>query len=134
MAIPAQIAAHFRLIESQGFGSFNILFDVPAGPDGLDDGGERRGQGSKDQVIGQFVRVIEAATNHEEVATVERALVEDRQDGPVKEPLALGAQALGESLPVLRAERTLGDAAHISKQRAGGGLDTNDFEIGRAHI
>ena len=91
MARPAQIAADFRLIESQGFGGFNILFDVPAGPDGLDDGGERRGQGSKDQVIGQFVRVIEAATNHEEVATVERALVEDRQDGPVKEALALGA-------------------------------------------
>ena len=70
MAIPANVAAHFILIESQRFGGLQVLFDMPAGTNGLHHDGEGRLQGSVDQVIGQFVGVVEAATDHEKCSTV----------------------------------------------------------------
>ncbi len=52
MAIPAAVAAHFVLIESQSFGGLQILFDMKACANGLDDDGQGRLQGSVDQIIG----------------------------------------------------------------------------------
>ena len=127
VAIPAEIAADFILIESQVFGDFQILFDMPASADGLHDEGERRVRGRPDQVIGHLSRIIQAAPKDEEVASIDGALVQEGQDGPIKEALALGALALREALPVGRAQGTRREAAHISQQGTGWGLDTHDF-------
>ena len=91
MAIPAQIAADFRLIESQVFGGLDVLFDVPACADRLHDGRQGSGGWCPHQVEGHLGWIIEATTKDEEVATIDRALVQEGQDGPIKEALALGA-------------------------------------------
>src|SRR6266568_2528733 len=52
MAVPAQVTAHFIVVESEGFASLQVLFDMPAGPDGLHHGGQERVGWSPDQVIG----------------------------------------------------------------------------------
>src|SRR5438128_5251418 len=70
MPVPADITAHFILIEAQVFGGFQVLFNAPAGATGLHHSGEWRGKGSPDQVIGQLVRVVEAATYHQPVSSL----------------------------------------------------------------
>src|SRR2546421_7912083 len=116
MAIPAQITAHFILIESQVFGGLQVLFDVPAAANGLDHDGQRRGRERKDEVRGDLAGIVEAATKDEEVAVVEGAVVQDGQESPGKEALTFAAVALREELPVLWAERLLLDRGNISQQ------------------
>jgi hypothetical protein len=130
MAIPAQVATHFIVIEPQGFGGLQVLFDVPAAANGAYDGGERRGQWGKDQVSGDLAGIVEAAPKDEEVAVVEAALVQDGQAGPGKEALAFAAQALREELPVRWAQRLLLDGSDIRQQAALVRLDTDDLERG----
>ncbi len=128
MAIPADVAAHFILIESQIFVGLQVLFNVPARTNDLHDGGERRGLGSKDQVVGQSVRGVQAATHDQEVAAVDAAALEAGQNGPVKKPLTFGAQALTQRLPVLLAKGLLGDVGHRVEQASLLGLDTDDLD------
>src|SRR5947209_4051789 len=82
MAIPAEVAAHFILIESQVFAGLQVLLNAPAGANGLHDGGQRRVQRSKDQVVGELVGVVKATAHDQEVATVHAASLEPGQDGP----------------------------------------------------
>src|SRR6266566_3070304 len=80
MAVPAHITAHFRVVEPEGFASLQVLFDVPAGPDGLHHGGQGGIRGGPDQEIGHLVRLVEAATHHEPMATVrDPSLHQDRK-------------------------------------------------------
>ena len=129
MARPADRTAHFILIESEVFAGFDVLFDVPAAANRPHDGRQRRGWERKDQVGGDLAGIVEAATKDEEVAVVHRALVHDGQDGPREEPLAFGALALREELPVLGAQRLL-DAGDIGQHAPVFGLDTDDFDGG----
>ena len=103
---------------------------MPAGANGLHDEGQRRGQWGKDEVRGDLAGIIEAAAQDEEVAVIDTALVQDGQDGPGEEALALGAQALGEQLPVVWAQRLLLDGGHIGEQESIAGLDTDDLDGG----
>ena len=70
MTIPARKAAHFVLIQAQIFGGFQILFNVPARANGLHDGGQRGAEGRKDEVKGQDGRIVEAATDDQEMASI----------------------------------------------------------------
>src|SRR6266700_267951 len=128
MAIPAEVAADFILIQSQVFAGLQVLLNAPAGPNGLHDGAERRGQGSKDQVIGQLLRIVQATAYDQEMAAVDVAALEPGQDGPVKEAFAFAAQALREWLPVLWAQGLLGDAGDRAEQASLLGLDTDDLD------
>src|SRR6266700_176971 len=130
MAIPAEVAADFILIQSQVFAGLQVLLNAPAGPNGLHDGAERRGQGSKDQVIGQLLRIVQATAYDQEMAAVDVAALEPGQDGPVKEAFAFAAQALREWLPVLWAQGLLGDAGDRAEQASLLGLDTDDLDAG----
>ena len=58
----------------------------------------------KDQVKGQLGRIVEAATDDQEMASIYGPSLHPGQDRPVKEALAFGAQALAEALPVPRAK------------------------------
>src|SRR5437879_2628948 len=82
-------------------------FDVPTPSNGLHHEGQGRVEWGKDQVIGQLTGVVEAATHHEPMAVIEQAMVNHRQDSPIKEPLAFGPVALTEPLPVLWAHGLL---------------------------
>ena len=93
VAIPAQVAAHFVVIESEGEALLQVLFDVPAGADGLHHGGQGRVGWGPDQVIGQLVRVVQAAAHDEPMAPVGGAGLHEGQASPVKEALAFGALA-----------------------------------------
>src|SRR5262249_15785941 len=73
MTIPAEVAAHFILIESQSFGGLQVLFDVPPCANGLHHDGEGRLIWSGNEVISQFVGVVEATTDHKELSTVHGA-------------------------------------------------------------
>jgi hypothetical protein len=130
MAIPADVAAHFILIESQVFGGLQILFDVPTTADGLDHEGQRRSGASEDEVGGDLAGIVEAATKEEEVAVIDAALMDDGQDGPGEETLTFGAQALGEEVPVGWTQGLLLDGGHISQQAAVAGLDSDDLNGG----
>ncbi len=70
---------------------------------------------------------VEAATKDQEVSVVHGAPVQQGQDGPVKEALAFGAQALTEALPILGAKRLVRDAGHITEQASGLGLHADHF-------
>src|SRR5947208_17188394 len=98
MAIPAQIAADFRLIESQVFGGLDVLFDVPACADRLHDGRQGSGGWFPHQVEGHPGWSIEATTKNEGVATIHRALVPEGPGGPIKETQPLCAQTPREAL------------------------------------
>jgi len=76
------------------------------------------------------VRVIEATTKDEPMATVVLTSVDERQAGPVKAALAFGAQAATEPMPVLFAQRLVRDTGHISQQKVGAGLHTDDLGRG----
>ena len=127
MAIPADVAADFILIESQVFASLQVLLNAPAGANGLHDGAERRGQGSKDQVVGQLIGIVQATTHDQEVAAIAAAALEPGQDSPVKEALTFGAQALREQLPVRWAQGELCDAGDRAEQAALRGLHTDNL-------
>ena len=103
MAVPADVAAYFVVVEAQVFGGLQILFNAPAGANGLHHGGERRGKGSPDQVIGQLVRVIEATADEQPVSSIDGAALHPGEPRPVEEPFPFGAQTLAEAVPVLRA-------------------------------
>src|SRR5438552_18752974 len=115
MAVPADIAAHFRLVESQVFAGLQVLFHAKASANGLHHGGERRGKGSPDQVIGQLVRVIEATADEQPVSSIDGAALHPGEPRPVEAPFAFGAQTLAEAAPVLRAS-LLRVAAHTAEQ------------------
>ena len=115
------------MVQPQIFGAFQVLFDAPTGANGLHHGGQGRGQGSKDQVIGQFKRLVQAAAKDQPMATVDRAPLHQRQDGPIKEAIPFGALALTQALPVLFAQGLLCDAGHITEQASLLGLHTDDF-------
>jgi hypothetical protein len=101
---------------------------MPACANGLHDGGQRRGQRSKDQVVGQLVGVVKTTAKDQEVAAVDAAALEAGQDGPIKEPLAFGAQALTQWLPVLLAKGLLGDVGDRVEQASLLGLHTDDLD------
>src|SRR5438874_2447224 len=82
----------------------------------------RRRQGSKDQVVGQLVGIVQATTHDQEVAAIAAAALEPGQDSPVKEALTFGAQALRERLPVRWAQGELCDAGDRVEQAALRGL------------
>ncbi len=128
MAIPAQIATNFILIQSQIFRGLQVLFDAPASAHGLHDDGQRGGgQGGKDQVVGHLSRIVQAATKDQPMALVHRASVDQRQPGPIKEPQPFGAQALTESVPVLFVQCLLADTGHIVEQPPLRGLDADNL-------
>jgi hypothetical protein len=93
MAVPAHITAHFIVVESEGFASLQVLFDMKACPDGLHHGGQGCVGWGPDQVIGQLVRVVQAAAHDEPMAPVHGAGLHEGQASPVKEALAFGALA-----------------------------------------
>src|SRR5260370_1797923 len=72
MAIPAEVTAHFIVIESGVFGGLQVLFDVPAAANGLHDGGQRRSREPEDEVGGYLAGVAGAATQDEELAVSRR--------------------------------------------------------------
>ncbi len=74
MAIPTDVAADFILIKPQVFAGLQVLLNAKACANGLHDGAERRGQGSKDQVIGELLRIVQATTHDQEMAAVDAAL------------------------------------------------------------
>ena len=127
VTIAADIAAHFRLVQAQVFAGLQVLFAVPTRANSLHHGRERRRQWSRDQVRSQFVRVVEAATDDQPVATVHAALLDPGPDGPIEKALPFGALALTEALPVLGAQGTVGDIGDITEQDAGFGLPSSDF-------
>jgi hypothetical protein len=130
VAIPAQVATYFLLVEAQVFGGLQVLFDVKAGANGLHDEGQRGSRRRKDEVGSDLAGIIEAATQDEEVAVIDAALMHDGQDGPGEETLAFGAQALGEQLPVLGAQRLLLDGGDIGEQGSVAGLASSDLDGG----
>ena len=130
VARPAEGAAHFVLIQTQIFVRLQVLFDAPACANGSHHGGQRRVGRSKDQIIGQRGRVVEATAHDEEVASVAAACLQHREASPVEEAFAFGALALTETLPVAGAECLRGDAGDIGEQHAGAGLHTDDLDGG----
>src|SRR5215472_6765691 len=70
MSVPAEVAAHFIVRETESFARLQVLFDVPACADGLHAGGQRRGRRSKNQIVRQLMWRIETATDQQEVAFV----------------------------------------------------------------
>src|SRR5215475_12125203 len=85
MAVPGEVTAHCIVIEAQIFGRFQVLFDAKACANRLHHERQRRLHGSVDQVIGQLVRVVEAATDHEPMTTVRDTSMYHRQASPVEE-------------------------------------------------
>ncbi len=128
MAIPAQVAADLIVIESEGFAGLQVLFDVPAGANGLHHGGQRRLGWRPDEVIGQLVRIVETAAHQQPMAPVHAAGLYYGQARPVEETLAFGTQALREGLPLPRTERLLGNAGHIREQEACPCLHTDHLD------
>ncbi len=94
MPIPAKVAAHFRLIESQSFGRFQVLFNVPTCPNGLHHGGQRGLWWRKDEKVSQLIWIVQTAADDEEMATIHAASLRNGQTRPVEKPLAFGAKAL----------------------------------------
>ena len=94
-----------------------VLFDVKACTNGLHDGGKLRGLGSTDQVKGQLVGIVEAATEHQEVASVLCPGLHPGEHRPVKEAFPFGALALAKPLPVAGLQ-VVGEAADIAEQAA----------------
>src|SRR5882762_7382463 len=125
MTIPAQVAAHFILIESQSFGRFQVLFDTPPCTNGLHHGGQRRLWWSRDEEIGHLIWIVKATAKDEPVAAIHGASLRDGQTRPVEKPLAFGAQASREALPIASTQGLLGDAGHITEQKACAGLHTH---------
>ena len=76
------------------------------------------------------LRLVEAATHHEPMATVRDPSLHHGEASPVKETLAFGAQALRERLPIPRTERLLGNAGHIREQEACPCLHTDHLDGG----
>lgn len=99
----------------------------PPAANGLHYDGEGRLFESEDQVIGQFARIVEAASDHEPMASASAASMHDGQACPVKEAFPFGAQTLREALLVASTQHLLLDAGDISEQQASAGLDTDDF-------
>src|SRR6266516_5798122 len=66
MTIPAEVAADFIVIQSEVFGRFQVLFDVPPCANGLDNNGQRGVRWRRDQEVSQLVGVVQAAAHHEE--------------------------------------------------------------------
>ncbi len=131
MAVPANVATHFILIKAKIFGIFQVDLNRPACSDSQNhrvQGGPRR---CEDQVIGLFVRVVEATADHQPVASIRRAALDLRHSGPIKEPFPFGSLAHREPLPVLGAQLLLLDACHLGKPVSPvGGLNADHF-IGR---
>ena len=96
MPIPAEVAAHFILIESQSFGGFQVLFDAPACPNGLHHGGQRGLWWRKDEKGSQLIWVVQTAADDEEMATVDGTSTHNGQTSPVKEALAFGTKTDAE--------------------------------------
>jgi hypothetical protein len=106
---------------------FQVLFDAKACANRLHHEGQRRLHGSVDQVIGQLVRVVEAATDHEPMATVRDTSMHHRQASPVEEVLAFAALARRVAVPIAGTEGLLCDASHVSQQQASACLPSSDF-------
>src|SRR3982074_2173889 len=85
MAVPAEVAAHFIVVKTEGFGRFQVLFDAPARADGSHHGGQRGLGWRPDQVVGHLVWAVQAAAHHEPMATVCDPSMHDGQTSPVKE-------------------------------------------------
>jgi len=129
MTVPANEAAHFILIQAQPFAGLQILFNVPSRANGLHDGGQQHVFGGENQVIGQGVWVVKAATDDQEVLSIHRPGLCPGQDGPVKEPVPFGALTLTEPVPVAGAQGRR-DAAHIPGQTCLLALHTDDLGRG----
>src|SRR5690349_21703947 len=114
MAIPALVTAHFVLVQAQIFGGLQVLFDVPACAQSLYHGGKADVWWSKDEEIGNFLWVLDAAAKDEPVAAIDRASLRDGQTCPIKEAFAFGAQALGQALPITSTQRLHCDAFHVA--------------------
>jgi hypothetical protein len=130
VAIPAEIAADFILIQAQLFTSLQVLFDVPPRANGLHDGGELRGKWGPDEIKGQLSWVVETATDHEEVASVHGPGLHPGEAGPVEKAFAFGALALAEPLPVAGPKVLGGQAGHVSEEACLLALHTDDFGAG----
>src|SRR5258708_10695723 len=130
MAVPANVATHFILIEAKIFGIFQVDLNRPPRSDCQDDGLQGGPRRCEDQVIGLFVRVVQATAENYPVASVHYATMDLGHNGPIKEPLPFGSQAHRESLPVLGTQRLLLDACHLANPVSLSGLNTDDF-IGR---
>src|SRR6266496_670829 len=65
VAIPAEVTAHFIVIESEGFTSLQILLDMPAAPNGPHDDGQRRVRARPDQVGAELAGIVEEDRSEE---------------------------------------------------------------------
>ena len=131
MAVPADVTANFILIEAEIFGIFEVDLHRPAGTDGQNDRVQRGPRRCEDQVIGLLAWVVDAAAQHQEVASIHRAAMDQRQDGPIKASVSFGPLAHREPLPVLGAQFLLLDACRLSNPVCSlGVLNADDF-IGR---
>ena len=118
MTIPAEVAAHFIVVKAEGFGRFQVLFDAPARADGQPPWWAQGSRvaprpGSRPTRVGRPGSGAPRANGDRRRPQHARWA-----DEPVKEALAFGTQALGETLPIPRAEGLLGDASHIREQEA----------------
>src|SRR5256886_9798927 len=93
VAIPAEVAALFILVEAQVVADSQVLCDVPPGANGPHHDGQRCVGGSPEQVVSQLVRVIEETTKDEPMAAVGLTSVDERQAGPAQTAPPLCAHA-----------------------------------------
>src|SRR6266567_8990328 len=132
VTIPAQVTAHFILIQTQIFGGFQVFFDVPACAQSLYHRGKGGRGWSKDEEISQLVWIVQATAKDEEVAAIHDASLRDGKTCPIKETFAFRSHALRKALPITSTYCLLGNACHISHQKTCTCLHTHDFDGGHA--
>src|SRR5690348_11730630 len=115
VAIPAEGAAHFIVIEPQSFGGLQILFDVPTAANGSYHGSKRGVEWGPDQIIGHLVWIVQTTTKDEPMAPIGDSRVHDWQASPVKEALPFGALTGSETVPIASTQRLPCDARHIAE-------------------
>src|SRR5436190_646428 len=70
MAIPADPAADFVLVQSHILRRFEVFFNMPAGADGRNHLGQGGALWPKDEVVGLLERIAEAPTNEQPVPSI----------------------------------------------------------------
>src|SRR5260370_16741939 len=99
MAVPADKAAHFILIQSQVFAPLKILFNAPAASQSRDLGKQRGGGRSKDQIIRQFRGGIAGAADQQGMPSIILSAVPHRHTRPVKPPRSFGSLPQPQAFP-----------------------------------
>src|SRR5438876_2449198 len=101
MSVPPKKAAHLVVVQPQIFGVFKRFLDMPSGSKSLHHLAERGSLWGKDEVIALLLRVGDAPTNEQEVASIILPAMQIRHTGPVKEPGTFGPLTQRETVPLL---------------------------------